>query len=85
MIFIEVFGHCSFSVLMWKKVFKGYFLNHMLDLKLKRHILMGVGLKQFDMSEITVWKMCLCLALLPNLDFETYCQSQKEIRSCADN
>lgn len=46
---------------------------------------MGAGLKQFDMSAVTVWKMHLCLLLLPNLDFETYCQSQKEIRSYADN
>lgn len=49
----------------------------MLDSKLRRHILMAAGLKQFDMSAVTVWKMCLCLDLLPNLDFETFCQSQK--------
>lgn len=70
---------------MWKKVFKDLFLIHILEPKLKRHVLMGTGLKIFDLSEKTVWKMCLCSLLLPNLDFETYCQSQKEIRSCADN
>lgn len=53
------------------------FFNHMLDSKLRRHILMAAGLKELDMSAVTVWKMCLCLVLLPNLDFETFCQSQK--------
>ena len=32
----------------------------MIDSKLKSHILMGAGLKQFDMSAVTVWKMHLC-------------------------
>lgn len=38
---------------------------------------MGAGLKQFNMNDITVWRMCPCLILLPNLDFETYRKSQK--------
>ena len=46
---------------------------------------MGANLKQFDLSEITVWEMCLCSSFASKLDFETYCQSQKEIRNSADN
>lgn len=68
-----------------RKIFKNFFSIGILAPKLKEHFLMGAGLKQFDISYITVWQMCLCSVLLPNLDFQTYCQSQKEIRSSADN